>query len=180
MVSKWLWTSWGEAGLVLISAPLMLAAIVAAIRANGLRSFSKMSSFDFAVTVAIGSVLASVVVSSTSLANGVLAVAGLLSVQSLIATLRRRTSLETLVDNAPVMLMRDGMVYEDAMRHASVTQADLVAKLREANVLRLDEVQAVVFESTGDVSVIHGDVDVDSALLDGVQVRGSASKLGVV
>ena len=37
-----------------------------------------------------------------------------------------------------------------------MTEADLRAKLREANVLAMDEIRAVVMESTGDVSVLHG------------------------
>lgn len=177
MASEWLWAGWSEVGLVLLSVPLMLAAIIATIRVNGLRSFSKMSSFDFAVTVAIGSVLASVVATSTSLVNGVVAVVGLFVVQSVIATLRRRTSFEVIVDNSPVMLMRDGKVFEDALGRTSVTRSDLVAKLREANVLQVSEVQAVVLESTGDVSVVHGDVGVDDVLLDGIRVVGRATPL---
>lgn len=34
-------------------------------------------------------------------------------------------------------------------------ESDLIAKLREANVHDFNEVKAVVFESTSDVSVIH-------------------------
>ena len=39
--------------------------------------------------------------------------------------------------------------------YSHVTEDDLKAKLREANVLNLAEVRAVVFESTGDISVLH-------------------------
>lgn len=38
-----------------------------------------------------------------------------------------------------------------------VTESDLRAKLREANVLELSQVQAVVFETTGDIAVLHSD-----------------------
>lgn len=53
-------SSWGQIGLVVLSSLAILIAVVAFVRIIGLRSFSKMSSFDFAVTVAMGSLLASV------------------------------------------------------------------------------------------------------------------------
>ena len=33
----------------------------------------------------------------------------------------------------------------------------MIAKLREANVLDISEVRAVVLETTGDISVLHGE-----------------------
>jgi hypothetical protein len=59
----WLFTSWSTAGWVVLSGLIMLLAVVAIIRITGLRSLSKMSSFDFVVTIAIGSILGSVVAS---------------------------------------------------------------------------------------------------------------------
>ncbi len=58
MIADWIWTSWEQVGIVALSALLMMVIVIASIRVIGLRSLSKMSSFDFAVTVAIGSVLA--------------------------------------------------------------------------------------------------------------------------
>jgi uncharacterized membrane protein YcaP (DUF421 family) len=49
-----------------------------------------------------------------------------------------------------------------------VEEADLRAKLREANVARFEQVRAVVMESTGDVTVLHDSPEVppiDDALL---------------
>lgn len=152
--------------MVVVSAVVMVAAVIVIIRAVGLRSLSKMSSFDFAVTVAIGSMIASVVATSTPVVNGVLGVASLLGVQALVATLRRRASLSAVVDNTPKLLMHDGHFIGSALTR--VTQSDVVAKLRESNVLRLEQVRAVVLETTGDISVLHGDGPVDDMLFDNV------------
>ena len=51
--------------------------------------------------------------------------------------------------------MKDGEIYYDNLKKARVTESDLRGKLREANVIQLSEVRAVVFETTGDVSVLH-------------------------
>ena len=42
------------------------------------------------------------------------------------------------------------------MKRANVSPSDLRADLREVNALSLDRVHAVVFETKGDVSVLHG------------------------
>lgn len=168
MFADWIWTSWEQAGLVALSALLMMAVVIITIRFVGLRSLSKMSSFDFAVTVAIGSIMASTVATSTPVANGALAVVALLVVQAFVAVLRRFASFSNVVDNAPTMLMRDGTYIDAALDSCRVTRSDVVAKLREANVLALADVRAVVLETTGDISVLHGTEEVDPALLDGV------------
>lgn len=168
MFADWIWTSWEQAGLVAVSALAMVLVVIAIIRVVGLRSLSKMSSFDFAVTVAIGSIMASTVATSTPVANGALAVASLLGVQAAIAALRRFASFGAVVDNAPVLLMRDGEFVSSALSSARVTRSDVIAKLREANVLQLSAVRAVVLETTGDISVLHGDAPIDSVLLEHV------------
>lgn len=176
MVSDWLGTSWGEVGLIAISTPLMLLTIIAVVRAIGLRSFSKMSSFDFAATVATGSILAGVAATSSSLPNGIVAVAVLLVTQRVIAIARQRTSWGQVVDNEPLLLLANGHIIEENLLQSRVTENDLRAKLREANVLRWADARAVVLESTGDISVLHGgsgaiEEDLLSDVLDGSRYR---------
>lgn len=59
------------------------------------------------------------------------------------------------------------------MREARITRGDLLAKLRDANVLRLDRVRAAVVASTGDISVLHdsgsGVADLEEELLERVR-----------
>lgn len=54
---------------------------------------------------------------------------------------------------------------------AIVGESDLMAKLREANVIQLDEVLAVVLESTGDMSVLHSSEknQIAEKLIEGVE-----------
>lgn len=171
MFADWIWTSWDRVGLILLSAVLMMAAVVVIIRVVGLRSLSKMSSFDFAVTVAIGSVLGGAVATSTSVADGAFAIASLLAVQAAVSALRRFTRFEKVVDNTPTLLMSDGEFLPEDLDRCRVTRADIMTKLREANVLELSDVRAVVLETTGDISVLHGARQLDPRLLDGVSDR---------
>lgn len=143
-------------------------------RIFGLRSFSKMSAGDFAMTVAVGSTFGSVVLNpNRSLGAAAVALFTLFSLQFLIALARRKIDwLSNLVDNSPILIMRDGKFLKANMKKSNITKNDLVAKLREANVLDYSEVRAVVFETTGDISVLHtGDSsqNLSPELLEGVR-----------
>jgi uncharacterized membrane protein YcaP (DUF421 family) len=168
VVGEWLGTTWQEVILVVLSALLIFGAVILVVRLNGLRSFSKMSSFDFAVTVAIGSLIAGVSIGSSSAVNGIVALVVIIGSQRVIARLRRKTQLERVIDNTPTLLMIDGRMIEENLEKTRITHADVRAKLREANVLEVAKVRAVVLETTGDISVLHGDTVLDPGLLEGV------------
>jgi uncharacterized membrane protein YcaP (DUF421 family) len=156
--------------VVLVAASLAIYLwVIAATRLAGLRSFSKMSAFDFAMTVAIGSIIASTALGAAPLSAGLVAVAVLYLAQVTVSRLRLATGIEGLVDNTPLLLMYDGEILDDHVARARLTRDDLHAKLRAANVLRPGEVRAVVLETTGDVSVLQGKGDLDPRMLDGVR-----------
>ena len=152
-----------------------VAAVIALTRLSGLRSFAKMTSFDFAITVACGSVIASSVISTDeSVLLGVAALGSLFLVQAIVGHGRRKYAIfQKTIENAPVLIMKDGEVLHQNLKRAQITEADLFGKLREANAFDLRRVHAVVFEPTGDISVLHGTSDssekVSSRILEGVE-----------
>src|SRR5688500_1869061 len=82
MTSAMLFDTWGGLFRVLIVGVLAYAALVLMLRTSGKRTLSKMNAFDFIVTVALGSTLATVVLSKdVALAEGVLAFALLVLLQ---------------------------------------------------------------------------------------------------
>ena len=155
----------------LILGMIALAFVVVQIRIVGLRSLSKMTSFDFVMTVALGSLVAGAAQSTEwmGFVQTLLAMTGLFILQWAAARLRKTSdNAEDIMQNEPVLLMRNGKLIHAALKRTRVAESDLRAKLREANVLHYSEVQAAVLETTGDVSVLHGDT-LDEALLKGVQ-----------
>ena len=160
-LSDWFYTTWGAVGDVALTALGIYAVLIVYTRIAGLRTFSKMSGFDFAMTVAIGSIVAgSILFDGPSLLRAVVALTVVFALQIGLAALRQRSkAISNAVDNEPLVLMtQEGMV-RDNLRRAKVTEADVWAKLREANVITVAEVRAVVFEATGDISVLHGPPD---------------------
>ena len=169
MTSTEITTTWHDAGFVALSAALMYLAIIAAVRINGLRSFSKMSSFDFATTVAVGSLLATISVSRSSLVEGLVAVAVLLTMQAIVAVGRKSGPVDRLVDNQPVLLMAEGRMLDANLRRTRTTEADVRAKLRLAGVIDEHSVRFVVLETTGDFSIATAAGPVDAGILQGVK-----------
>ena len=155
--------------LVIVSVTGIFTAIMIITRIFGLRTFAKMSSFDFASTIAVGSILASIVINKNqSILKGILALACIIGFQTLFSFLVRKNSwFKKVFTNKPKMLMKDGEIFYDNLKSCNIGVSDLMGKLREANVHKLSEVQAVIFESTGDISVLHSpDInDVDSIIL---------------
>ncbi len=158
---------------VLFEAVVILFVVILLTRLNGLRSFSKQSAFDFPITVATGSVIATTIAGQgTPLAVGIVAAAALFAVQAVIAFLRVRIDpFERLVDNRPLLLMEGGRIIDSNLLKARMSRDDLVAKLRAASVTDLAQVRAVVFETTADVSVMTGPpgTDIEPLLLQGVR-----------
>lgn len=170
---------WETLGTITVSAILVYLAVIALTRLAGLRSLAKMSSFDFAATVAVGSTVSATALGSTPLAHGLVALGMLYGLQYVVATLRRRGRLGGAVDNEPMLLMVDGDVIDASLRHARVSRMELWSQLRQAGIRRCEQVRAVVMETTGDISVFTGNEPFDDELLSGVRggerLRGRTS-----
>jgi uncharacterized membrane protein YcaP (DUF421 family) len=147
--------SWTDLGRILVVAPLAYLALVAMLRISGARTLSKLNAFDLVVTVALGSTLATVLLSSdVSVAEGLLAFAVLILLQFVVsrASIRWRR-VERLVKSEPVLLYRSGFL-RGPMRRARVTEDEVRQAARASGKASLDDVAAVVLETDGSFSVL--------------------------
>lgn len=136
---------------------LAYAAIVLLLRVSGKRTLSKWNAFDFVVTIALGSSLATAILSpQTSLTQGVAAFALLILLQLVITWLSVRSAIVRRVVKArPSLLLYQGRFREDAMRRERVTESEVRAALRTQGIADLGQVDAVVLETDGSFSVIR-------------------------
>ena len=141
------------------------------LRVSGKRTLAKINAFDLVVTVAIGSTLATIVLSkSVALAEGLLALALLIGMQFAISwSSTRMPWLRRIVTGEPRLLLRDGAMLDDALRDARVTREEVRAAVRSAGIGALGEVAAVVLETDGSFSVIAGQPGAALSSLDGVK-----------
>lgn len=172
-MENWLYASAPIIIRMLITAVIIFAIMIVIVRVFGLRTFAKMSSFDFATTIAIGSILASALVyDDISILKLSLAMVMLIAMQTAFSYLKKNSDFfSKLTTNQPLLLMEKGEIIQENLDKSGVSVSDLTAKLREANVIQLSEVYAVVLETTGDVSVLHGkeDLELDKFLLKNIK-----------
>lgn len=170
---KWFTSDWASLLAIILTAAGIYLAVIIFTRVAGKRSFSKMSSFDFAMTVAVGSLIATTVLSAdVSLLDGIVGLAAIYLLQISVALLRRFELVKKTVDNSPLLLMEGKQILHENLKRARVSEDDLRSKLRESNVLKLGQVRAVIFETTGDISVMHtqdAEQDVEDWLLKDVE-----------
>lgn len=142
---------------VLVVGVLAYAGLVALLRWSGKRTLSKLNAFDFVVTVALGSTLATILLSKdVALAEGLLAIALLAGLQYVVAWGDVRFSwVGRLIKSEPRLLLRDGDFLEGAMRKERVTRDEILASLRKEGIDDPAEAKAVVLETDGSLSVIR-------------------------
>ena len=168
----WFSIEWQQVLGISLSALGFYLGLMLFTRLMGLRSFSKLSSHDFAMTVGIGSILASTVLSdSPSLLQGLFAVAVLFVIQGVISIIRRKVKpLKALIDNQAIILMAHGEYFWDNLKEANLSTSDVQEVLRKNGLKSKSEVFAVIMETTGDMSVIkNDDTTPDWSLFDDIR-----------
>lgn len=168
----WFSIEWQQVLGISLSALGFYLGLMLCTRLMGLRSFSKLSSHDFAMTVGIGSILASTVLSdSPSLLQGLFAVAVLFVIQGVISIIRRKVKpLKALIDNRAIILMAHGEYFWDNLKEANLSTSDVQEVLRKNGLKSKSEVFAVIMETTGDMSVIkNDDTTPDWSLFDDIR-----------
>ena len=150
--------SWTGLGRVLLVGTFAYVALVAILRISGKRTLTKLNAFDLVVTVALGSTLATVLLSKdVALAEGVLAMVLLVFLQFMITWLSVRSAgFRDLVKNEPTLIMHQGEFLAGAIRAQRITRDEVMAALRADGVMDASQAAAVVLETDGTVAVIKG------------------------
>lgn len=139
-----------------VAAGILYIAVVCAVRIFGKRSTSQMNNFDWIVSVAIGSLMASgVLLSNVTVLESVIAIYVLLSLQwGLTKCTFLSDAITKAVKSEPTLLLHNGEVLEDAMRRERLTKAELHAAIRGAGLSRIEDVQWIILETNATLSVI--------------------------
>ncbi len=148
--------SWDSLLHTLIIGTFGYIGIIILMRISGKRTLSKWNSFDFIVTIAFGSMLASLMLSkNTSLAQGILGIGMLVLFQYIITWISVRSNIfQGWVKGEPTLLLFQGEFQHHAMRHQRVTEGEVLGALRENGIAALEDAEAVILETDGSFSVI--------------------------
>lgn len=136
---------------------LAYAVLIVFLRVSGNRTLSKMNAFDFVVTVALGSTLATILLNQdVALAEGATALGLLVALQFVVTWLSTRTRwVRRLVTGEPSLLAFRGQLIGGALKRARVTEDEVRAAVRAQGLAQLGDVEAVVLETDGSFSVVR-------------------------
>lgn len=170
-MDKVFFDSWESILRTLIISVLAYGSLVVILRISGKRTLSKMNAYDLIVTVALGSTLATVLLNKdVALADGVLTFILLISLQYLLTYLSVRSSkINNLVKSTPSLLVYKGKLLHDAMTHERIVEDEVFATLRENGYADLQQVDAVVLETDGSLTVIAKVEDMENPVMSKIK-----------
>lgn len=150
--------------------------LIFVLRVSGKRTLAKLNAFDFAITVAFGSALATIIINDdVGLLQGGLVLALLALLQFLVTKASQWSDfVRRTVRARPTLLVRNGQVYRQALHYERITPDELAEIIRTNGYGELSAVGAVILETDGSFSVLGGKYE-DFDLLYDVRTMGEAS-----
>ena len=157
-------------GWVVVKAVLLFAVAIIGLRLGERRTLAQLSAFDFAVAVAIGSIVGrGATASDTSFATSAIALVALLVAHRLVAIARRHSRVVRLIDHPPRVLVADGELQGKELGRAGLTATDVYALLREHGAGDLGQAGYLLYEERGAVTVVAADREPGPLVREGLR-----------
>jgi uncharacterized membrane protein YcaP (DUF421 family) len=158
LVDMW-FDSWAEVLRVVVVGAASYAAVVVLLRFSGKRTLGQLNAFDFLVTVAFGSTLATILLSpDVAFLEGLTALLVLAGLQFVVAWASSHVpAARSVVASEPVALVVSGELQYARMRSNRLSESEILQAIRAAGGGDMAEVAAVVLETNGTISVIPKD-----------------------
>jgi uncharacterized membrane protein YcaP (DUF421 family) len=155
-----------------LSAAGIYLVIIAAIRIFGQKSLAKMSGYDMIVTVALGSLVAALpLTTSVSLTDAIAAALTFLTLQQITRYLQARyRRVHRLVRERPLLLLWNGRLLDDRMLESDISADEVRAAVRRSGILSLKQVRAAVLENDGEWSIIPQSSAPDLSAMEGLLI----------
>ena len=141
--------------LVAGKAGLLYATAIIGLRLGKRRILAELSPFDFVAAVAVGAIVGKIPSAADAdyLAGAVTLIAVLFA-HALVSHLRHYSSVARLVDQSPRILVANGKILKDGLRRSGLSRADVESLLRQRGVHEVGEVEYLILEEGGKISVV--------------------------
>jgi uncharacterized membrane protein YcaP (DUF421 family) len=169
--------SWESIVRTVVITVLAYGLLIFLLRISGKRTLSKMNAFDFIVTVALGSTLATVILSKdVVLADGVLAFFLLIFLQYIITWLSvRNNAISKLVKSSPSLLVYKGVMLKEIMMKERIDEDEIYAIIRKNGFSQIEEADAIVLESDGSLTLMKDVESLKNKTMEKIIVPGGIS-----
>lgn len=152
-----MWFSdWQSLLRILVIGILGYAGLVTILRISGTRTLSKMNSFDFVITIALGSTFSSAILQkSVTLTDVLLAFTVLVGLQFVVTWLAVRSPFfNSIIKSSPIVLFSDNEFLISQMKKAHVTEDEVWSAMRQQGFSTREQVQFVVLETNGSIVAV--------------------------
>lgn len=136
---------------------LMYFFVTLAIRLMGKRQIGDMQPNELVITLLI-SEIAAIPLQDTSqpILNGIIAIFCLVILEIIISVAALKSfKIRKLLSGQSVVIIKNGLVDEKAMKSVRMTTLDLIEQLRQNGVFNLEDVQYAILEVNGNLSVLQ-------------------------
>jgi uncharacterized membrane protein YcaP (DUF421 family) len=141
---------------LVLRATIVYLLILVVTRASGRRELGQMAPSDFILLIVIGDLVQQGVTQSDQSLTGtfvVIATLTLLTVGTGYLSFRFRR-LRPLLEGDPIVLIADGEIQERALHRQRITDDELAAEARQAQIGSLEEVRYAILERGGQISFV--------------------------
>lgn len=138
-----------------VRAAIVYIVLLILIRLSGKHTLGELSAFDLVVVVVLGSaVRTSMVGNDKSLPGGLLVVAALLVVDFVVAWLASHfRRVDRVVQGRPVLLARDGVLFEDVLARSKIPRSSFDTVLRKHGCRDIAAVEQAILEPSGSITI---------------------------
>lgn len=144
-------------------------AFMVLVKLFGSRVLTSMTASDAVIIIMFGAVAGRVIVGNPpTLAAGVVGLFTLMLLEAAFGTFRQLVRWSKFIDRNPVLLVYKGELQRDNMSFAHITEGDVNSAVRKAGLGRRTDVQLMILEPTGQISVIRRGQLVDASLFKDV------------
>jgi uncharacterized membrane protein YcaP (DUF421 family) len=132
-------------------------AMIILLRSSGKRTLSKMNAFDFVITIALGSSLATLSLNKdVTLSDGVLSFSVLIMLQYLLTWLSVRfKGVKNIITSSPSLIFYNGEFLDQEMKKHRITKEEVYSAGRQKGIPNLDNVDLIILETIGDITIIE-------------------------
>ena len=164
--------SWNSLLHTVIRSGISYVVVVGALRIIGEQALAKMTAYDLIVTIALGSVVASIPLSEMSLVDGLAVIFVFIGLQEGIRFAQARSKkARWLVAEQPRLVVWRGELLRDRLERWNLSEDEVRAAIRRSGIAGISEVEAVVLENDGEWSVVkRSECGSDTTAFDGLEL----------
>ncbi|MFW0183851.1 DUF421 domain-containing protein [Rothia sp. CCM 9417] len=154
--------------IVMLSAVGIYLTFLVLVRIFGVRVLNGWNGFDAVIIIMFGAVAGRVIIGHPpTLASGMVGLGTLMLLEIIFGAVQSVTGIRHL-NHKPRVIMAHGKFVVRNLKRSHLAPAEIYAALRKAGISQFDQVQCVILEVTGHLSIVREGEDIDPKLLRGV------------